>query len=198
MIRFCIACLLALLAGCRVAPAIRTQAAEVVGNLDAGKPATLNTTTTQAEIDLPANSVITTTKTEATPTSPATEVRRIETPQPAKLTELVTTVNADTGIVDQSVAIRRADNEERRILLYAAIAAAISGAIVRSMLPAWPSLARGLWIGAGLSGAAWKFSDVPWWASLLALAAAGLLIAGYKRAEWDANKNGIPDILESK
>jgi len=26
----------------------------------------------------------------------------------------------------------------------------------------------------------------------------GLLALGYKRAEWDANRNGVPDFLENK
>jgi hypothetical protein len=33
---------------------------------------------------------------------------------------------------------------------------------------------------------------------LAVLAGAGLMVAGYKRAEWDANGNGIPDAFESK
>jgi hypothetical protein len=192
---FCIVVLLSL-AGCMPAPAIRTPAASVVGNRDAGKPATLASETTETALPIPAGSSITETKTEATQTAPAVVSRRIELTEPTKLTETTTTIKADTGTVDQSVALRKADNAERRVWLYAAIAAALAGLVLRSMLPAWPGLSRGLLIAAAVFAGAWKFSEVPWWAGLLAIAAVSLVALGYKRAEWDANKNGIPDALE--
>lgn len=99
---------------------------------------------------------------------------------------------------DKSVELKREANKARAPLLYAAIAMALLGGIARALASAWPSLSTGLWLAAALAGAAWKFAEVPWWAFLLALAAALLLIAGYKRGEIDANKNGIPDILEKK
>lgn len=194
---FCIVVLF-LFAGCMPAPAIRTQSASVVGNRDAGKPATLASETKETALQIPAGSSVTETKTEATPTAPAVVERRIEFTEPTKLTETTTIIKADTGTVDQSVALRKADNAERRVWLYAAIAAAISGLVLRSLLPAWPGLSRGLLIAAAVFAGAWKFSEVPWWAGLIAIGAVALVALGYKRAEWDANNNLIPDALEKK
>lgn len=130
-------------------------------------------------------------KTTTTYTFPS-EAKEVETRQDKAI------VIANERAPDQTVALKKLDNHERRILLYVAIVSLALGVAAKSLIPAWPGASTTCFIVAGILGAAWKFSEVPWWAAL-GVAALYLAIAGgYKRGEVDANGNGIPDRLEKK
>lgn len=189
-------------------PVIKSGEITVRGPADAGKPATLTTSNTGTTVPLPEGSVIVVTETAAQPAQPATSTEPAVPAKPAvTVTEIIpggptevrkieSTVKADTGTVDTSVRQHQIDVAERRWLLWTAIGCGIVGIVVRSMLPAWPALSNGLLAAAALAGLSWKLADVPSWIWLAALLVVGLLVLGYKRAEWDANKDGIPDILQ--
>lgn len=99
---------------------------------------------------------------------------------------------------DKSVEIHKIDAAERRWLLWAAIGCGIVGVVIRQLMPAWPSLSHGLLVGAALAFGAWKFDQIPQWIFAVVIGAVALIALGYKRSEWDANHNGIPDVLEKK
>ena len=197
------------LMGCGLIPArIKAPGVSVQGVRDAGKPATLVTSDSGESVALPEGSRVTVTKVEAMPAKPATATEAAQPAQPAKtITEIQpsgptiwqkteTKVNADTGTVDTSIAQHRIDVAERRWLLWAAIGCGIAGIVIRSMIPAYPSLSNGLLIAAALAGASWKLADIPSWIWLVALGVFGALAAGYKRAELDKDGDGVPDVLQ--
>jgi hypothetical protein len=183
---------------------IKAGSTVVEGIPDAGKPATLATDETKSSIAIPAGTEVSVTKIESSPATASTPfipARWVSVFTPTKDTRLEAvsaTLRADTGTVDTSVAKHRIDAQERRWLLWCAMACGIGGIISRSMLPAWPAISNGLILAAVLSGLAWKLSEIPPWTWLIALGAAVLLVMGYKRAEWDKNGDGIPDILQKK
>lgn len=200
-----------LVSGCTAGKGkIRAGDATVTGIPNAGTPATLDTTNEGEVLDLPAGTELVVTAYEAQPAQAATPEAPAVAPEPARTVTQVhlpeatqwkrtkATVQANTGTVDTSVAKHAADVAERRWLLWTAIACGIGGIVIRSMLPAWPSLSNGLLLGAVLAALAWKLAAVPAWTWLVALGVVGLLVAGYKRAEWDKNKDGVPDILQHK
>lgn len=174
----------------------------VVAPPDAGKPGELSSEGQEASVKLPAGSVITTTKTEGqpatstTPARPAMEVREIKLSSDSTWYERAQKIAANTGTVDTSVAKTRIAAEERRPLLYVAIGCAI-GAVVL-MVAKWPSVAAAAAVASALFFAAWKFSEMPPWVGLTVLVGGGAIMLGYKRAEWDANGDGIPDVLQKK
>ena len=177
---------------------IRIGKDEVTAVPDAGKPATLERKDGKETVPIPKDTDVTITKTEATPTAPATEVTRVHFNSPTEWQKFTASVAANTGTVDTSVALHKVDVAERRILLYIAIGCAIAGVVLKSMLPAWPALSNGLLLAAPLAFAAWKFSEVPAWAWFAVLVGVGLMVIGYKRAEWDANNDGVPDFLQKQ
>ncbi len=181
----------------------RVQAVE-----NAGTPAQLSKTSAGARVALAAGSKIIVTEKKALPAQAATATSPAVAPQPA-VTETVIvpagptewvksedSVTAATGTVDTSLGKHQIDVADRRILLYVAIGCALGGLVLRSMLPAWSGLSNGLFLGSVFFGAAWKFSEIPAWVGGVAIVAVGLLALGYKRAEWDKNSDGIPDILQ--
>lgn len=169
-----------------------------------GTPATLNTAKQTGSIRIPKNSKITRTETAAEPATqtkpaePAKITTVVENSEPTEWVETKESVSANTGTVDTSVAKHKIDVEDRKWLLWTAIACGIAGLVVKSMLPAWPALSNGLLIASPLAFAAWKLADVPSWLWFVAVAVVGLLALGYKRAEWDKDSDGIPDFLEGK
>lgn len=211
---FVIACLL--LTGCVSKPRARIGDIEAAGPKDAGTPATVTTTKAGEAATIPTGSRVVITETaavEAQPARPATPDSPAQPAQPAqpatRVTEIVPaapmvwerkedTARASSGTVDTSLGHHRIEAEERRVLLYIGIGLGILGLVVRSMLPAWPSLSNGLLAGAVIAGISWKVAALPSWVWTLALAAAALLAMGYKRAEWDRDGDGVPDILQSK
>lgn len=202
-----------LLSGCAVLGkrgVIKSGDTTVQGVANAGTPTTLNTSNAGTTVPLPAGSTITVTKEEAIPAKPATANEPAKPAVPAKETTVITpsaateyrhteaTIRADTGTVDTSVAKHAQDVAERRWLLWVAIGCMVGGLVIRSMMPAWPSLSNGLLMAAVAAGVSWKLADVPSWIWLCVLAGVGLMVAGYKRAEWDRDGDGVPDILQHK
>lgn len=89
---------------------------------------------------------------------------------------------------DTTVALHEADLKDRKTILWFAIGCFIGGIALKAFIPAWPGAATTAWVAAGILFAAWKFSEVPWWAAVIA---GGLYLAialGYKRGEVDAPK----------
>lgn len=199
------------LTGCQLlktAGFIRSGKTTVQAVRDAGTPAVLNTSTAGESVILPVGTKISTTETErlparpataeeaAKPELPATKVTVVELSKDTEWKRTEATVQANTGAVDTSVALHRIDVASRIWLLWVAIGCGIAGIVLKSMLPAWPGLSNGLLIAAPAAFAAWKFADVPSWAWALVLGVVALLALGYKRAEWDKNGDGVPDILQ--
>lgn len=193
------------LAGCGLIPArIKAEGVTVQGVKDAGKPATLAKSEAGVAVALPEGSKVVVTKYEALPATdkapaqPAKEVTEIQPSGPTEYHKTESKTDASTGTVDTSVATHKIDVAERRWLLWAAIACGIGGLVVRSLVPAWPSLSNGLLMGAALAFAAWKLAEIPQWIWLLAIGICAALALGYKRAELDRNHDGIPDFLQKK
>jgi hypothetical protein len=184
------------LAGCATPRAKLSGGQSAAGPHDNGTPAKVESGSTVTTALLPAGSVVTFTPAEAI--APVTATLSA----PMELRTETRHESATTGTVDTTVAVKRIETEtaaaERRWLLWAAIACGVAGLVVRSLLPAWPGLSNGLLVGAVAAGAAWKLAEVPAWIWLLCIAAAALLALGYKRAEWDRNGDGIPDLLQRK
>jgi hypothetical protein len=187
------------LAGCqffRRFPAITSAGVTVQGPQDAGRPATLNTSQAGESVALPAGSRITVTQTEAlppilgtkdakaVPAMPATTVTEIVPGGPTEWRKTESTVNADTGTVDTSIAARKIDAAESRPLLYAALTAAIgAGFFVWAKYPT-PALACGA--ASAVFFMAWKVSGLPEWFWAVGLLAAGVgcaLYLGHERGE---------------
>lgn len=186
------------LGGCGTVGRIVSGGTKVTGVTDAGKPATLTSGEVRTGFRVPAKSRLTITRTDATQTSPAVEVSTWDFSEPTQFEQQASTILANTGTVDTSVRKHQIDAAERRWLLFAAIGCAIAGLVVHSLIPAWPGLSNGLLVASPLAFAAWKFAEIPAWLWAVAVLVMAVLALGYKRAEWDANKDFIPDILQKK
>jgi hypothetical protein len=177
---------------------------------DNATPASVDSSGEELRLPIPAGSVIKETRTDAIPAvpataeapavlaTPATIVREIHLPAETVLTQKAQRVDTRTGTIDTSVRLKQVEAEESRWLLWAAIGCGIGGIVVRSALPAWPGLSNGLLLGAACAFVAWKFSALPAWLFLLPIALMAAKALGYKRAEWDANGDGVPDLLQRK
>lgn len=175
-----------------------------------GTPATVASSGEETRMEVAAGSTVTETTIDAQPAVPATPdtpaqpaqprtvVREVHLSAPTAIVQKAQHVQTSTGTIDTAVALRKVQAAESRWLLWAAIGCGIGGLVVRSMLPAWPSLSNGLFAGAVCAFIAWKFSDLPAWFFLVPIGLLGAKALGYKRAEWDANGNGVPDLLEKK
>ena len=205
-VSFCFVAMVVLcLLGCGTAlPKVKVKGATAQGPRDIGAPATVESGGTVTTLPVPAGSTV-----ESVPAVPASATSagipaavRVVLAGASELRSETHASKASSGSTDSTVAVKRIEvesaAEERRWLLWAAIGCGVVGLVLKSMLPAWPALSNGLLVGAVAAGCAWKLAEVPAWLWLAVLAGAGLMVAGYKRAEWDANGNGIPDALESK
>lgn len=157
---------------------------------DAGKPATLNTTDARESLPIPAGSTVTVTEipaVAATATAPAQPARRITEFKPSAPTEwqkFDTSVSANTGTVDTSIAAKRIDSEESRPLLYAALASLVGAGVCLYLRYPTPALMCGG--GAVVFFLAWKVSGMPPWFHVIgvaALAGAGFLYLGHEKGE---------------
>jgi len=186
-----------LLAACSTLPRIRIGKAEVAAPKDAGTPATLKQGEVKTGMVIPPKTRVSIVKVDAipataeTPARPATETLTFDFSQASEFIQTANTLAASTGTVDTSVAKKRIETEGKAPLLYAAIGAGVAAVVF--MVLKWPTVALLCGIGSGAFFAAWRLADIPWWAGLIALTAGGALMLGYKRAELDANGDGIPD-----
>lgn len=188
---------------CRsVVPFIKSKktGVEVVGNKDAGTPATSDTSTTKEIVAIPAGSTITKTVIAATPQEPAKEVTEVKVTVPTEIVTNRVTEKLSTGTIDTTVAQRRieieAESENKRPILYTAIGLLVLAIALFALLPQWKGLYTAAGIGSALTFAAWKLSDIPAWAGAVLLLVVGLVALGYKKGEIDKNGDGIPDILQ--
>jgi MprA protease rhombosortase-interaction domain-containing protein len=204
-----VACVL-LLGGC-MRPGrsqIKTPDFTVLSPPNPGTPATLNTANEGEDLEIPAGSVATVTETAAVEAQPATTGAPAVEARPATKETVITfsatshwkrtraTVKADTGTVDTSVAKHAIDVESRRPMLYAAMVAVVGG--LGFMYVRFQAIAVMCFLAAGAFFLAWKMSEISPWLGGVLLAAGIAGFAFYKRAEWDKNGDGIPDVLQSK
>jgi hypothetical protein len=178
------------------------------GPKDNGTPVTVGKSDSGVSLVLPAGSKVVkreikglgyrpaTKDTPAQQQTPDETITEIIPGGPTEYHETKQSVNASSGTVDTSVANHKIDVEDRSKLLWVAIGCGIAGLVVKSMLPAWPSLSNGLLIASPCAFAAWKFAEVPAWLWGAVIVVVLLLVAGYKRAEWDRDGNGVPDFLQ--
>lgn len=175
-----------------------------------GTPATVNSSGEETRMEVPVGSTVTETTIEATPAIPATPdtpavpatprtvVREVHLSAPTAIVQKAQHVQTSTGTIDTAVALHRIDVQDRSKLLWIALACGIGGLIVRSTFPAWPGISNGLLAGAAIAFVAWKVSALPQWIFLVPIGIMGAKALGYKRAEWDKDGDGIPDLLEKK
>ncbi len=194
--------------GCAHLPKVSLPGVSAQGPANNGTPATVGKSDSGVSVALPAGSRLVKREIKGLGYRPATNDAPAQAATPDEtITEIIPggateyhetkqSVNASSGTIDTSVANHKIDVEERRWLLWAAIGCGIAGLVVKSMLPAWPSLSNGLLIASPCAFAAWKFAEVPAWLWGAVIVVVLLLVAGYKRAEWDKDHDGIPDFLQ--
>jgi hypothetical protein len=170
----------------------------VTGNKDQGTPATAESSGSKATVPLPTGSEVKFTPAEGVDVGMVS----VKLSAPSSFSFESRGTKASTGTIDTATAKHRIDVEtaakEREPLLWVAIGCGVLGVLALIVLKEWPSIGKGLLAASVLASIAWKVAEVPWWAWLAVLAGVGLVIAGYKRAEWDANGDGVPDILQRK
>lgn len=194
--------LCALLSGCSIfPPKVKLPGVGSVSAFkDAGTPATIAEGTERTGMRIPANSRVTMTKAEPLPSTgflePATTVWEFELPEPTDLMSEVRRIQASTGTVDTTLGAKRLEAEERRPLLYCAIAAVV--AAIGFMYVRFQAIAAMCGIAAVVFFMAWRMSEISPWIGGLFLVAAVAGFAFYKRAEWDKNGDGVPDFLQTK
>lgn len=196
-----------LMSGCSLfqrAMSIVTPQGSVIGSKDAGKPATLDSNTKTDSITIPAGTTVSVTKEQAIPAIPKTDTspgqearpaREITTftlPKDVKWEKAEYAMVANTGTPDVSIAKKKIEAAESRILLYVSISAMIAaGFFIYTRYPT-PAYISG---GASLVlFAAWKLSDLPdwfWVVGIVALAAAAFLYIGHERG-LKTTQNGTP------
>ncbi len=135
-----------------------------------------------------------TSTTAAVPAKPATETTTFVLPKEAVWQKDETKVEANTGTIDNTVAVKRLEIAERQWLLWVAIGCGVGGLIVRASFPAWPSISNGLLLAGIVAFAAWKLSEIPAWTWLAVLGVAVLLVMGYKRREKDEREAAAANV----
>lgn len=186
---------LCLLSGCSLfnrGGKISTGGVTVTAQPDAGKPATLSTAEAGTSMAIPAGSTIKVTQTEAQPatkdkpSAPAITVTEIVPSAPTEIRHTEKKVNADSGTVDTSVALKKIEAAESRVLLYVSIGAALlAGFFVWAQYPT-PAIACG--VASAVFFMAWKLTDLPdwfWAVGAVAIAAGVAIYLGHKRGLYE-------------
>ncbi len=165
---------------------ISTGGVTVTAQPDAGKPATLSTAEAGTSMAIPAGSTLKITQTDATPSAPATTVTEIVPSAPTEIRHTEKKVNADSGTVDTSVALKKIEAAESRVLLYAALACVVAaGFFIWAQYPT-PAMACGA--GAVIFFLSWKASGLPdwFWACGAVAVCVGIAIyLGHKRGLYE-------------
>jgi hypothetical protein len=179
--------------GCQHSGRLRLASGTIVTPpIQAESPTEVQEANSTQELKLPSGSTIQVIHSPATPTSPEstqTTYTLAKDSVQSLATSSQTVSLSPTRKPDTTVALHKADLAERRILLYAAIICLVGGIALKALLSSWPGASTTAWVASGILFAAWKFSEVPWWAALVA---AGLYLAiagGYKRGEVDEKKS---------
>jgi len=193
------------LTGCSHSPVrVKLKGGSATAPIDNGTPATIETGGTVTTLPVPAGSTVeSVSAVPATATSAAVPAAvRVVLAGPSEMRSETHQERASSGAIDTKVATKRIEIEaavaERKPLLWVALGCGVLGVLLLVVVKEWPALGKGFLTAGVVAGVAWKVSDVPSWAFLGVLVAVGLLIAGYKRAEWDRDGNGIPDVLEKQ
>jgi len=194
--------------GCAHLPKVSLPGITAQGPKDNGSPVTVGKSDSGVSLALPAGSKVVKREIKGLGYRPATKdqpaqaatpdetVTEFTLSAPSEYHETKQDVKASSGTIDTSVREHQIDVEERRWLLWAAIGCGIGGVLLRSFMPAWPGLSNGLLLGAALAFGAWKLSEIPSWIWVVAIAIMAAKALGYKRAQWDTDGDGIPDILQ--
>jgi hypothetical protein len=186
-----------MLTGCWGVGRIKAPGVSVQGVKDAGSPAILATSQAGEAVALPDGSRVIKTKTEAIPATkdapaqPAKEVTEIIPAGPTVYTSTEKTVSASTGTIDTSIAARRIDAAENRILLYGALLMLVAAGVFFWLH--YPSPALLCAAAAGVLFLCWKVANLPpWFWGIAVLAGAGAvgLYFGHERGE--KNKQPTP------
>jgi len=199
------ALLIFLFGGCSMfgkRPKISGNGISVIGVPDAGKAATLDSGTSLASLPIPAGSTLVMTKVspmEAIPASdkspavaaqPAKEVVEVKLAGPTEWRKTESTMKADTGTVDTSIAKHRIDAEENRFLLFASLGAlAAAGVFLYLKFPTPAMMCAG---ASAVLFIAWKVAGLPPWFHVIgfcAVAGAIFLHRGYERREKEAKEH---------
>jgi hypothetical protein len=193
------------LTSCKHLPArVQLKGGKAVAPIDNGTPATLEIGGTVTTLPVPAGSTVeSVASVPASATSAAIPATvKVVLAGPSEMRSETHQERASSGAIDTKVATKRIEIEaavaERKPLLWVALGCGVLGVLLLVVVKEWPALGKGFLAAGVVAGVAWKVSDVPSWAFLGVLVAVGLLIAGYKRAEWDKDGNGIPDVLEKQ
>lgn len=169
--------------GCKSLPHITLGKASVTGVADAGKPATLTQGKTKTSFVVPAGTQMQQVKVEATPTTPAKETITWNFTAPTKFETDASTLKADTGTVDTSVAQHKVDVASRQPLLYFAGVCLL--ACLTMMYFDHPTAAMMCGAASGIVFAAWRMPDLPEWFWMVGVACVvgGLCLAfGHAKA----------------
>lgn len=167
---------------------------------NAQTPSFANTGEKTVETSIPAGTVKETVKTQGNATESPKEVTRYVFPEATteKTVEITQSASlSNERAPDQTVALRKEENNARAPLLYAAIGACVVG--IGFIFMKWPTPAA-CSFGAGIIFfIAWQVSGLPSWFFMLGflVLAAGIgVMLGFKRKEWDKNSNYVPDVME--
>jgi len=154
--------------GCSHLPArITSGGTSIVGVADAGKPATLNKDEAKTTIGIPADTKVTVTVTDPIPATDKQDYipRKTTTEwtflKPTTFEQVASTLVANTGTVDVSIAKHKIDVASSLPLLYAAIGSALGAAVFIFLKYPTPALACGA--AAVIFFLAWKVSGLPDW-----------------------------------
>ncbi len=194
-----VALLIVLLYGCKTVGRIKSGGTIVAGVVDAGKAATLATGESKQSVAIPAETPVSVTRIEAvpatdkTPFEPAREVFSFTPAKETRWEAVSSTLRADTGTVDTSIAMKRIEAAETRYLLFASLGAAMAGGLFVYIKYPTPALMCGA--ASVVFFLAWKLSDLPDWFYVIGVVAAvgGIIMwKAHDRGEKDAANPPIP------
>ncbi len=130
---------------------------------------------------------------------PAREETKVILSADAQWTNDESTVVANTGTIDNTVAVRRIQAAENRYLLFAAIGAAVAGGFFLYIKYPTPAMMCGA--ASAVFFLAWKLADLPSWfyvVGVAAIAGGFALWRGHARGEADGVKAGLAGDVEPK
>lgn len=181
--KFVLLLLVLTLTSCKSLPRITFGKDSVTGVADAGKPATLTQGETKTSFAVPAGTQMQTVKVEASPTTPAKETTTWNFSAPTKFEIDASTLKADTGTVDTSVALHKVDVASKQPLLYfAGVCLLLCGIMLYFE---HPTAAMFCGAGAVVSFAAWRMPDLPewfWMVGVICVVAGLALVFGHAKA----------------
>lgn len=158
-------------------------------------PANTNNTTlekgeTKSTLSIPADTKVTTTHTgeiPATPTTPyrpSVDVTEWTFLRPTSFDVAASSLKADSGKIDTSLAQHQVDVTAKQPYLYASIACIVAAIV--AMFLKYPTGVMLCLVASGIFFAMWKLSDIPSWLLVVAVSAivgAVFLVIGHEKGE---------------